>query len=157
QDCELCQSDISVLQDAARLLEAAGQVDFFPLGLSEPDAALLRLIAEERRPPRRPVTIRRLGTRELARGPSVARVFLLNDGSSQPFVAKVGDAEELGTEIRRDRDWVADWEPNVTSPTFHAHSGSAAITYRLQATPDVEGHPAPTLEDRLEQLRSAEW
>ncbi len=157
QDCELSLSDISVLQDAARRLEAAGGVDFFPLGLSESDAALLRLIAEERRPPHRPVTIRKLETRELVGGRSGARIFLLNDGSSQPFVAKVGELEELGAEIRRYRDWVADWEPNGTSPTFHAHSGSAAITYRLQASPDIEGHPAPTLEDRLDKLRSAEW
>jgi hypothetical protein len=157
QDCELSLSDISALLDAARLLEAAGTVDFFPLGLSESDAALLRLIAEERRPPRRPVTIRRLGTRELAGGRSGARVFLLDDGSSQPFVAKVGDPEELGLEVRRYQDWIAQWETSVTSPNFHAHSGSAAITYRLQSAPDAGGHPAPTLEDRLDQLRAAEW
>ena len=46
---------------------------------------------------------------------------------------------------------------NVTSPTFHTHLGSAAISYLLQPAPDGEGAPAPSLEDRLEVLRGSEW
>lgn len=157
QDCELSLADISELKDAAKLLDAAGKVEFFPLGLSESEAALLRLIAEERRRHHQPVMFRRLGTRELAGGRSGSRVFLLNDGSSQPFVAKVGDTEILASEVRRFQEWIRDWEPNVTDPALHSHSGSAAVTFRLQAAPDIEGIPAPSLEQRLEELRLAEW
>jgi hypothetical protein len=116
---------------------------------------LLRLIAAER--PQAALTIRKLGTRELARGRSAARVFLCTDGHAQPFVAKVDDAEELVKELGRYQRWIREWEPSVTTPTFHAHQGSAAISYRLQAAPDGDGQPAPTLEDCLEALRSAEW
>jgi hypothetical protein len=157
QDCELTLADIGVLQSTARLLEAAGTADFFPLGLSEADASLLRLIAADRRHPGNPLTIRRLGTRELAGGRSGARVFLLNDGTAQPFVAKVGDAEQLTSELRRYREWIENWEPSVTAPTFHSHLGSAAISYRLQSDPNGNGAPAPTLEDCLEKLRASEW
>ncbi|HVT87721.1 MAG TPA: phosphotransferase [Tepidisphaeraceae bacterium] len=157
QDGDLTLADIGVLQSIARLLEAAGTADFFPLGLSELDASLLRLIAADRRHPGNPLTIRRLGTRELEGGRSGARVFLLNDGSAQPFVAKVGDAEQLTSELRRYRRWIQNWEPSVTTPTFHAHLGSAAVSYRLQSAPDGNGTPAPTLEDCLEKLRSCEW
>jgi hypothetical protein len=157
QDCDLTLADIGVLQSIARLLEAAGTADFFPLGLSELDASLLRLIAADRRHPGNPLTIRRLGTRELAGGRSGARVFLLNDGSAQPFVAKVDEAEQLTSELRRYQQWIQNWEPSVTTPTFHAHLGSAAISYRLQSAADGDGAPAPTLEDCLERLRSSEW
>lgn len=157
QDCDLTLADIGVLRSTARLLEAAGTADFFPLGLSESDASLLRLIAADRRHPGNPLTIRRLGTRELAGGRSGARVFLLNDGSAQPFVAKIDDAEQLTSELRRYRQWIQNWEPSITTPTFHAHLGSAAVSYRLQSAPDGDGAPAPTLEDCLERLRSSEW
>lgn len=157
QDCDLTPSDIQVLLSIAHLLEKAGNADFFPLGLSESDASLIRLIAAERHPAADPLTIRKLGTRELAGGRSQARVFLLSDGRAQPFVAKVHDAEDLHAELDRYQRWIQEWEPSVTSPTFHAHQGSAAIAYRLQAAPDGNGQPAPTLEDSLEGLRSEEW
>jgi len=153
QDCDVTRVDIGVLQAIARLLESAGTADFFPLGLTESDASLLRLIAVDRRYPNSPLTIRRLGTRELAGGRSGARVFLLNDGTAQPFVTKVDEAERLTSELRRYREWIAAWEPSVTDPTFHSHLGSAAISYRLHAAPDGDGVPAPTLEE----LRSSEW
>lgn len=156
-NCDLTEAEIYALQATARLLEAAGTVEFFPLGLTEPEAALLRLIAEERRPRHSPVTIRRLGTRELAGGRSGARVFLVNNGGSHAFVSKIGESEHLVREILSYQDWIKDWEPSATNPSFHSHLQCAAITYRVQATPDVQGHPAPTLEDRLEDLRSAEW
>src|SRR5207248_1012902 len=66
QDCELTPSDIQILLSIAQLLEKAGRADFFPLGLSESDASLLRLIAAERHQAADPLTIRKLGTRELA-------------------------------------------------------------------------------------------
>lgn len=156
-DCDLTLADIGILQSTARLLESAGTADFFPLGLTESDASLLRLIAANRRHTGNPLTIRRLGTRELAGGRSGARVFLLNDGSAQPFVAKVGEAEQLTSELRRYQQWIQDWEPSVTTPTFHSHLGGAAISYRLQSAPDGNGIPAPTLEECLERLRSSEW
>ena len=157
QDCDLTLADIGVLQATARLLEGAGTANFFPLGLTESDASLLRLIAADRRYPGNPLTIRRIGTRELAGGRSGARVFLLNDGSAQPFVAKVDAVEPLTSEIRRYQQWIQTWEPSVTNPIFHSHLGSAAISYRLHAAPDGHGAPAPTLEDKLEQLRLSEW
>jgi hypothetical protein len=157
-DCDLTPADITSLQSIARFLEDADAADFFPLGLSESDAALLRLIAADRRHPDHPLRIRKLGTRELAGGQSGARVFMLSDGTTQPFVAKVGEAESLSAELQRYRKWVQNWEPSVTHPTFHSHVGrAAAISYRLQATPDGNGAPAPTLEDCLEQLRMSEW
>jgi hypothetical protein len=156
QDCDLTPADIVVLQRIARLLDAGDESDFFPLELSEEDAALLRLIAADRRNPSGPLTSGKLGTRELAGGQSGARVFLLSDGFSQPFVAKVGDAELLTLELERYHTWIASWETCVTQPTFHAHLGCAAIAYRLQSSADGAGAPAPTLEDRLEQLRLAE-
>jgi hypothetical protein len=157
QDCDLTLADIQVLLSIAQLLEKASNADFFPIGLSESDASLLRLIAAERHQAADPLTIRKLGTRELAGGRSAARVFLLSDGRAQPFVAKVDDAEVLVEELGRYKRWIQEWEPSVTSPTFHAHLGSAAVSYRLQAAPDGNGQPAPTLEDCLEDLRSAEW
>ena len=81
----------------------------------------------------------------------------MSDGRTQPFVAKVDNSEELVAELGRYQRWIQEWEPIVTSPTFHTHLGSAAISYRLQAAPDGHGQPAPTLEDRLEELRSADW
>jgi hypothetical protein len=156
-DCDLTHADIQVLRSIAQLLEKADNADFFPLGLSESDASLLRLIAAERPQAADPLTIRKLGTRELAGGRSTARVFLLSDGRAQPFVAKVDEAEELVAELGRYQRWIQEWEPSVTSPSLHAHQGSAAISYRLQAAPDGNDQPAPTLEDRLEGLRSAEW
>lgn len=157
RDCDLTPADVTVLQATARLLDGAGTTDFFPLGLSESEALLLRLIAADRRHPGNPLTIRRLGARELAGGKSGARVFLLNDGGANPFIAKVDDAERLSTELRKYQQWIRDWEPSVTTPTFHAHLGSAAVSYRLQSAPDTSGAPAPTLEDRLERLRRWEW
>ncbi len=155
QDYDLTLADIQVLLSIAQLLERAGNADFFPLGLSESDASLVRLIAAERS--QAALTIRKLGTRELTGGHSAARVFLCTDGRIQPFVTKVDDAEELVEELGRYQRWIQEWEPSVTTPTFHAHQGSAAISYRLQAAPDGNGQPAPTLEDCLESLRSAEW
>lgn len=157
QDCDVTLADIQVLRSIAQLLEKAGDAHFFPLGLSESDASLFCLIAADRQPATDPLTIRRLGTRELAGGRSTARVFLLTDGRAQPFVAKVHDADELHKELDRYERWIRGWEPFVTSPAFHAHQGSAAIAYRLQAAPDGNGEPAPTLEDCLERLRSMEW
>jgi hypothetical protein len=157
QDCELTPSDISELKSTARLLESAATTDFFPLGLSETEASLLRLIAADRRRPMGSLIVPRLGTRELAGGRSGARVFLLDDGSAQPFVAKVGKDELLKTEVQRYQEWIENWETSVTNPRFHFHLGSAAISYRLQAAPDGDGTPAPTLEDSLERLRLAEW
>jgi hypothetical protein len=84
-------------------------------------------------------------------------VFLLNDGSARPFIAKVDAAERLTSELHRYQQWIQAWEHSVTSPTFHSHLGSAAISYLLQPAPDAEGAPAPTLEDRLEELRCSEW
>jgi hypothetical protein len=155
-DCDLTPGDIDVLLSTTRFLEGADTADFFPLGLSELDASLLRLIAADRRHPENPVTIRKLGTRELAGGQSGARVFMLSDGIAQPFVAKVGEAELLKGEINGYRKWIKNWEPSVTDPLFHSHVGSAAISYRLQATPDGNHTPAPTLEECLEQLRLSE-
>jgi hypothetical protein len=100
RDCDLTPADVTILRSTARLLDAAGTANFFPLGLSELDASLLRLIAADRRHPGNPLTIRRLGTRELAGGKSGARVFLLNDGGASPFVAKVDDAERLSAELQ---------------------------------------------------------
>lgn len=157
QDCDLTLADVQVLRTIAQLLESSGNADFFPLGLSEFDATLLRLIAAERHQTTETLTIRKLGTRELAGGRSAARVFLLSDGRTHPFVAKVDDVKELVEEFRRYKLWVQAWEPSITSPTFHAHEGSAAISYRLQAAPDGNGQPAPTLEDCLKGLRTAEW
>ncbi len=157
QDCDLTHADIQALLNMARQLEKADNADFFPLGLSEPDASLLRLMATERSQVDDPLTITRLETGELAGGRSAARVFSLSDGRAQPFVAKIDEAEQLVEELRRYQRWIQDWEPSVTSPTFHAHQGSAAISYRLQAAPDGNGQPAPSLEKCLEDLRSAEW
>jgi len=156
-DCELTPADIGILQSIARFLKDADAADFFPLGLSEPDASLLRLIAANRRHPGNALTIRKLGTRELAGGQSGARVFMLSDGITQPFVAKVGDTELLTAEIRGYRQWIQNWEPSITDPDFHSHVGSAAISYRLQAAPDGNHAPAPTLDDCLERLRLSEW
>ena len=155
-DCELTPADIGILQSIARFLDGADAADFFPLGLTESDASLLRLIAADRRHPENAVTIHKLGTRELAGGQSGARVFMLSDGIAQPFVAKVGEAELLKGEISSYQQWIKNWEPSITDPTFHSHVGSAAISYRLLAAPDGNHAPAPTLEDRLEQLRLSE-
>jgi hypothetical protein len=157
QDCDLSLADIQALQSTARLLEKASRADFFPLGLSENDASLLRLIAAERHQITDTLVIRKLGTRELAGGRSAARVFLLSDGRAQPFVAKLALAEELAEEHNRYARWIQYWEPLVTNPTFHAHQGSAAISFRLHSAADGNSRPAPTLEDCLEGLRSAEW
>ncbi len=156
-DCDLTPADITTLLSIAQFQEDADAADFFPLGLSESDASLLRLIAANRRHPDHPLRIRKLGTRELAGGQSGARVFMLSDGTTQPFVAKVGETELLSSELQKYRKWVQNWEPSITDPAFHSHVGSAAISYRLQATPDGNAAPAPTLEDCLEQLRMSEW
>lgn len=155
-DCDLTPGDIDILVSTTRFLEGADTADFFPLGLSESDASLLRLIAADRRHPENAVTIHKLGTRELAGGQSGARVFMLSDGITQPFVAKIGEAELLKGEISGYRQWIKNWEPSITDPAFHSHVGSAAISYRLQAAPDGNHAPAPTLEDCLEQLRLSE-
>ena len=156
-DCDLTPADIGTLRSIASFLQDAGTAAFFPLGLSEPEASILRLIATDRRHPENPLTIKRLGTRELAGGRSKARVFLLNDGANDPFVVKIDESERLVDEIKRYQRWIQHWEPNVTSPAFHTHLGSAALSYRLQPDPDGKGTPAPTLDDRLESLRAAEW
>lgn len=155
-DCDLTPSDIDILLSTTHFLEGADLADFYPLGLSESDASLLRLIAADRRHPENAVTIRKLGTRELAGGQSGSRVFMLSDEITQPFVAKVGDAELLKAEISGYRQWIKNWEPSITDPAFHSHVGSAAISYRLQAAPDGNHTPAPTLEEGLEQLRLSE-
>lgn len=155
-DCDLTPADIDTLQATARFLEETETADFFPLGLSESDASLLRLIAADRRHPENAVMIRKLGTRELAGGQSGARVFMLSDGITHPFIAKVGEAELLKGEISGYRQWIKNWEPSITDPAFHSHVGSAAISYRLQTAPDGNHTPAPTLEERLEQLRLSE-
>ena len=64
RNSDLTRADIEMLLSTAAVLEAAGTADFFPLGLTEADASLLRLIAGDRRHPDNPLTIRRLGTRE---------------------------------------------------------------------------------------------
>lgn len=155
-DCNLTPADIQVLKSIVSLLERSGKSDFFPLGLTEPDTALLRLIAADRNRTEDPVVIRKLGTRELPGGRSGARVFLLSDGRAQPFVAKVDDVPQLVEELRRYRQYIAEWEPN-SSPRFHSHQERAAISYRLHAVPGRIGQPAPTLDDCLEELRAAEW
>lgn len=156
--CELTRADVGVLQSRAVLLSAAAAAGFYPLGLKESEASLLRLIASDRHHSARPpLTMGMLGVRELHGGRSGARVFLLNDGSAQPFVAKIDASERLRPELQRYHRWIEDWEPNVTNPTFHAHRGSAAISYRLQPAADATGIPAPTLEEGLEKLRSSEW
>ena len=157
QDCELTHGDIKNLQSIARFLEESGAANFYPMGLSESDASLLRLIAADRRHATNPLTIRKLSTRELAGGASGARVFLLNDGISRSFVAKVDRAEQLNVEYQRYQKWIANWEPGITEMTFHSHLDSFAISYRLQAAPDGFCEPAPTLDECLERLRLSEW
>ena len=75
---------------------------------------------------------------------------------AQPFVAKVDSAEQLKDEVGRYQKWIAEWEVSGTSLMFHTHLGSAAIAYRLQVAPDGECVPAPTLEEKLKELRLAE-
>jgi hypothetical protein len=65
RNSDLTRADIEMLLSTAAVLEAAGTADFFPLGLTEADASLLRLIADRHRPGE-PLDTRRLGTRELA-------------------------------------------------------------------------------------------
>ncbi len=156
QDCNLTSADIQTLKSIASLLEKSGKSDFFPLGLNEQDTALLRLIAADRSRTDDPVVIRKLGTRELPGGRSGAKVFLLSDGHSQPFVAKVHDVPNLVEELQRYQKHIAEWEPNI-APRFHSHQERAAISYRLLTTPGGNGTPAPTLEECLEDLRAAEW
>ena len=150
-------ADIQVLQSVARLLESTEATQFFPLGLSETEASLLRLIAAERRDPTSPMTISKLGTKELVGGQSGARVYLLTDGTTQPFVAKIDECDLLTKELERYRQWIQDWVPAVISPTYHSHLGAAAISYRLQPDPDSHAQPAPTLERCLDQICLSEW
>ncbi len=156
QDCDLTLADIQVLKATAHLLAESGKSNFFPLGLSESDTALLRLIAADRQQRDEPLSIRKLGTREMPGGRSNARVFLLSDGNTQPFVAKVDKLEELVTELTRYSQYIANWE-SITTPALHSHQTSAAISYRLQAAADGNNQPAPTLEDSLERLIAEEW
>lgn len=153
--CDLSPADIQTLQSTARLLDGAATANFYPLGLSEHEAALLRLIAADRLHPEDPLTIRKLGTRELGGGRSGARVFLLS-GAPQPFIVKVNDPERLKEEFQNSQRWIADWEPGTTAPALHSHLGAAAISYRLQPAADATGEPAPTLEECLENLRRDE-
>lgn len=153
--CELSPADIQTLQSTAKFLDSAGIANFYPLGLSEHEASLLRLIAADRRHPDDPLTIYRLHTRELGGG-SGARVFLLSDGRTQPFVAKIDDTERLNEELNNFRTWVDNCELATSAPTYHSHLGKSAISYRLQPAADKESEPAPTLGACLEHLRRAE-
>lgn len=159
KDCDLTPADIGTLRSIAGQLGAAEGTNFYPLGLSEADARLLRLIASERRHPSKAVDVHRLGTRELTGGKSGARVYILNDKSAQPFVVKIQSAEakKLTGELRRYQRWILNWETSVTSPKFHVHRDGAAISYRLQPAADGDGVPAPTLVDELERLCATEW
>lgn len=156
-NCALTPADIQSMQAIAGLLRAAEAAGFYPLGLDEEDARLLKVIAADRRRPTDPVAVRKLATRELAGGRSGARVYLVQPLSGGAFVVKVHTTEALRDELTRHKMWIEDWEPNLTTPTLHLHQGRAAISYRLQASADAVTKPAPTLEDAFDVLRAAEW
>lgn len=155
--CELSPADVQTLLAAAELLTAAEAAGFYPLSVDEGDVRLLRLVAADRHRPCNPVAVSRLGTRELSGGRSGARLYLLQPYSGAPFVVKLHTVDALSDELRRHRQWIASWEPNLTAPSLHLHLGRAAISYRLQAAADMSSQPAPTLEDAIERLRASEW
>ncbi|MGD9691418.1 MAG: phosphotransferase [Phycisphaerales bacterium] len=158
RDCALSPADVQTLLATAKLLTAAEGAGFFPLGVDEQDVRLLRLIAADRRRPSDPVSVSRLGTRELAGGRSGARLYMLQPHTGGPFVVKLHhEPESLSSELRRHQRWIADWEPNLTNPSLHLHLGRAAISFRLQAAPDKSSQAAPTLDDEIERLRAQEW
>lgn len=158
EGCQLTPTDIATLSKIADLLTAAERTSFFPLGLPEHDAVLLRLISTMRGITR--ITngsVRQLGTRELAGGRSSARLYLVRPiGENRPLVIKLDGVEKLSDEVARYRRWIQPWEMAVTEAQLHIHLGSSAISYRLQSDPDAQQEPAPTLEDRLLLLRKEE-
>ena len=154
---DLTGADLALLRVASDLLEAAAETRFVPLGIDADQAMLLRLIAGQRRSPAKHVEVRRLGTREMQGGKSGARLYLLQGEVGRPFVVKLDDSRRLQGELRRHREWIAAWEPNLTDPWIHHHVGQSALSYRLQPHPDGTDLPAPTLEEELERLRAQEW
>ena len=155
--CELNQADLQTMSESQSLLAAADGAGFVPLGVSDQQYALMRLIAADRKRPADPISVRRLGARELAGGRSGARLYLLQPTSGSPFVVKLDLPTRLASEVQLYKQWIEDWERQVTGATLHRHLGTAGISYRLQGNADAPEERAPTLEEELDRIRGLEW
>lgn len=156
-EAELTLADVKAIENCANLISSRDDTALFPLGLTESESVLLRLIANSRAAHSRLLKpLKKLGLRPIWGGQSKAKLFLLRAESSRPIVVKFDDAICLRSEVERHRNWLSDWEPHETRPVLYKHLDAAAVCYTLQS--DLSGtEPAPTLLEALEEFKAALW
>lgn len=157
--CDLDEADRVPLERVRDLLRRGELSQFHPRGMSEAEAALLRVLAggSDRRGRRAAaVGVRRLSTGMLAGGRSAARVAYIEPDGGTPLVVKLNDPAKLRDERRRYDEWIKGWDNGEVQAQLHCHGGATGLVYRLVRHAGRAGDPAPTLEDRLRELRSLE-
>lgn len=157
ESAQLTPADIRCLADLATLQSGASEGAFYPIGLKPSQAQLLKVVLARRSSTKgRKNNSRTIFLKQLTGGKSGALVYLASpSGIHDPLVFKFDKRRELERELLAYKQWIDGWDGASAEPTFNAHVGTQALTYRLEAEPGAPDQPAETLQDRLEVLRSA--
>jgi hypothetical protein len=153
--CELTATDIQALRRCESLLACAELARFHPRGLSEGEAALLRVLANPAARGRgrdASVRISHLAAGLLHGGRSSARVVVIEPEGTVPLILKLNTTGTLIAELERYRKWIEPWDNGEVRAELQCHGGVAALMYRIVGDADSPTTPAPTLEERIRKL-----